>query len=196
MENKNSKIISIIVVIVFLSILGYFVFHKNKINTGPVANSDWQAGGEHLRERLDSIGLPALKEEGMVLHIHQHLDIFIDGKVVAVPAYIGIDPMGKFISVIHTHDTSGVIHVESPEVKDFTLGQFFDIWGVGFTQNSMGMYVSQGDKMLKVFVNGKEYTSDPRVLILEAHQEIVITFGTEKEMPKSIPSSYTFPDGE
>src|SRR5947209_8228892 len=36
-------------------------------------------------------GLPMLGQEGQVLHIHSHLDVFVDGKQVTVPAEIGID---------------------------------------------------------------------------------------------------------
>ncbi|MES2023511.1 MAG: hypothetical protein V4439_02405 [Patescibacteria group bacterium] len=207
MKNKISNSLSICIVVAVVVLFSYFFIHKSKkeeMAMNQVASLagmqtgyfPWKAEREHLRERLDSIGLPALSEEGVALHIHQHLDIFIDGKSVSIPEYIGIDAMEKFISIIHTHDTSGMIHVESPKVDKFTLGQFFDIWGVSLTQNSIGGYANQNDKMLKVFVNGKEITTDPRELALEAHQEIVITYGTEKEIPNPIPSKYDFPEGE
>jgi hypothetical protein len=64
-----------------------------------------------------------------VAHIHQHLDIYVDGRKVPVPALIGIDPAAGF-APLHVHDTSGVIHVESPTVRSYTLGEFFAVWGV------------------------------------------------------------------
>jgi len=162
------------------------------IQTGDVP---WIPELDHLRERLNAIGLPALSAEGTVLHIHQHLDIFINGKPVAVPASIGINSLAGFISSIHVHDNSGIIHVESPTVQTFTLGQFFDIWGVQFTATSIGGYSNTADKILKVFVNGTQYSGDPRKLALDAHQEIVITYGTNQELPNPIPSTYSFPPG-
>ena len=78
------------------------------------------------------MGLPALTAEGEALHTHQHIDIYVDGQPVVVPAYIGINATEGFLSPIHTHDSTGIIHVESPTVRDFTLGEFFDVWGVRF----------------------------------------------------------------
>ncbi len=100
------------------------------MQTGP---APWLPEIKNLRARLKAINLPALGAEGEALHIHQHLDIFVNGKPVTVPAGIGINMDARFISQLHTHDMSGVIHVESDQVRDFTLGQFFDVWGVRFT---------------------------------------------------------------
>jgi hypothetical protein len=61
-------------------------------------------------------------------HIHAHLDIFINGEAYPVPSNIGIIP-NQCIYWLHTHDDTGVIHIESPEDRTFTLGEFFDIWG-------------------------------------------------------------------
>ena len=67
-------------------------------------------------------GLPMLGSEGQVEHIHAHLDVVVDGHPVQVPAGIGIDPVHRAISPLHTHDTSGVIHIESPVQRQFRLG--------------------------------------------------------------------------
>ncbi|TAK57279.1 hypothetical protein EPO17_02375 [Patescibacteria group bacterium] len=152
----------------------------------------WGVETAYLRERLSRIGLPALATEGNALHIHQHIDIFIHGKQVGIPAEIGVNEQAGFISPIHTHDTSGVIHIESPIVQDFNLGQFFDIWGVGLTKQSIGGYVNTTTSTLRVFVNGVEVMNDPRSLLLTAHQEIVLTYGEVSELPKRIPAEYGF----
>src|SRR5947208_8019589 len=55
-------------------------------------------------------GLPMLSSEGMVEHIHVHLDVLADAQAVPVPANIGIDVAHRRISPLHTHDASGVIH--------------------------------------------------------------------------------------
>src|SRR5439155_4801086 len=70
----------------------------------------WNAGTGGLRDRLRALGLPALGSEGTALHTHEHLDVFVHGRPVTVPADIGIDRTGGFISPLHTHDPSGVIH--------------------------------------------------------------------------------------
>lgn len=158
-----------------------------------VTAAPWTAETSHLRDRLNAIGLPALSAEGTVMHIHQHLDMFIDGKAIGIPAGIGINETDRFISIIHTHDTSGVLHVESPTVSTFTLGQFFDIWGVRMVNGCIGIYCAENDKSWKAYVNGKEFSSDLRSMTLEAHDEIVLSYGTA---PQTIPASYTFPAGE
>ena len=87
----------------------------------------WPANTAELRPRLTALGLPALAREGRALHIHQHLDVFVEGRRVTVPAGIGIDPAAGFIAPLHTHDATGVVHVESPSAKPFFLGQFFGV---------------------------------------------------------------------
>jgi hypothetical protein len=160
------------------------------------SNAPWPAELDHLRERLVAIGLQPLSAEGTALHIHQHLDIFIDGKETPIPVGTGIAAAAGFISAIHVHDNAGIIHVESPTIQTFTLGQFFDIWGVRFTSQCIGGYCTQGDKNLKVFVNGTLNSGDPRQFALASHQEIVIAYGTDQELPNPIPSTYDFPPGD
>src|ERR1051325_10609399 len=154
----------------------------------------WGAETENLRSRLKAINLPALSQEGNALHIHQHLDIFVHDKRITIPADIGINYDERFISPLHTHDRTGVIHVEADEVRDFTIGQFFDVWGVRFTKDCIGGYCAKGNDKLHVFANGKPVSGDPRALVLTAHQEIAVVYGPEKTAV-SIPSHYDFDPG-
>jgi len=157
-------------------------------------SAPWAAEIPNLLARLKAINLPALSEEGNALHIHQHLDIFVEGKPLTVPKDIGIDYDARFISPLHTHDRTGIIHVESNEVRDFTLGQFFDVWGVRFTKECVGGYCAKGSDKLQVFSNGKLVNGDPRNLVLTSHQEIAIVYGPEKSSVV-VPSSYKFDEG-
>ena len=115
----------------------------------------WDANTGKLQQRLRAIGLPALSEEGQVTHIHQHLDIFVDGKPVKVADDIGIDPDGGFISPLHTHlQTEGVLHVESPTQERFSLGQFFAVWGVRLDARCIGAACAGDGASLRAWVNG------------------------------------------
>jgi hypothetical protein len=154
-----------------------------------IGSPPWHDG---LRDRLHALGLPALGAEGTALHTHEHLDVFVHGKAVTVPATIGIDEAGSFIAPLHTHDTSGIIHVESPTTRDFALGEFFDVWGVVLTRDCLGGLCTSGDNRLRVFVDGHEATGDPRRLELFAHEEIVVAYGTDAELPDPLPASYGF----
>jgi hypothetical protein len=153
----------------------------------------WIFSVEGVAERMKASNLEQLSAEGQVLHIHQHLDIFVNGKPVSVPANIGVGQ--RWISPIHTHDASQIIHIESPIVATFTLGQFFDVWGVKFTETTFGGYVADETRRLAVYVNGEKYVGDPRVLELGEQQQITIVYGTDAEIPATIPSSYQFPEG-
>src|SRR3989344_8947664 len=110
MDNSAKYIIGTAAIfIVGMIAFGYFSNNPNIKNTAAVINSDdlpgiqvgtttpWQAEVDNLKARLDLIDLPALNEEGFAVHTHQHLDIFIDGEPVAVPAEIGISHSQNFI---------------------------------------------------------------------------------------------------
>lgn len=150
----------------------------------------WNPGLDTLPARLKPLGLHDLTSEGEVLHIHQHLDIFVNGKHEPVPQGIGIYG-NQFLTELHTHDSSGIIHVESPVAKHFDLGQFFGAWGVRLTPDCVGGYCRQVTPWT-MYVNGEAYQGDPAALVLREHQEIVFVIGTP---PKKIPSSYKFTAG-
>ncbi|MBI2474376.1 MAG: hypothetical protein HYV68_01625 [Candidatus Taylorbacteria bacterium] len=155
----------------------------------------WGIGTTTLRSRLAALDLPALTKEGSAVHTHQHLDIFINGEAVPIPPEIGVNEEDNYISPLHTHDGSGIIHVESPTVQIFTLGQFFGIWGVRFTKNCIGGYCADAGKNLKVYLNGKEHAGDPSAIALLPEMEIAIVYGEEIDAPKTIPKDYDFPPG-
>lgn len=155
------------------------------------SQAPWQPEYAHLADRLAAISIPLLGAEGTAQHIHAHLDIFINGQPVTVPANIGIY---NGLTPVHTHDTSGIIHIESPDVNaTYTLGQFFDIWGVKLTSTSIGGYSDNTTNKLVVYNNGKT-VQNPANLALAKHHEIVITYGTPQEQPH-IAKSYNFPSG-
>ncbi|MCA1831024.1 MAG: hypothetical protein LC663_05885 [Actinobacteria bacterium] len=164
------------------------------IQTGP---TPWSPETAHLQQRIASLGVPPTSTmEGSALHIHQHIDIYVHGARLTVPQYIGIITQPSVLfAPIHTHDTSGIIHVESPVARDFSLGEFFDVWGLRFTSSCVGGYCANADDRLRVYGNGRLLTRDPRQLALTQHEEIVVIFGTSRELPSSIASSYEFPSG-
>jgi hypothetical protein len=162
------------------------------LQTGP---APWGANTADLAQRLQAIGLPPLSPmEGTVVHIHQHLDLYVDGRKVTVPAGIGIDPAVGY-APLHTHDPSGVIHVESPTARTYTLGEFFAVWGVRLTPSCLGGDCAAGGRQLRVYVNGRADHGDPASLVLAAHQELVVAIGTAAQLPSPVPSSYRFPPG-
>lgn len=168
------------------------VTDPSKLTGMQMENAAWNPETAYLRSRVKEIGLP---DEGVALHIHQHIDLNIEGTTVAIPAGIGIDRVSRFVSSIHTHDEDGVIHVESSAVRDFTLGEFFDVWGILFTAECINGYCADATRMLRVYENGALVSGNPRTLVLTSHQEIMVVYGEASSTPIII-SSYTFPPGE
>ena len=190
------------VALIAAAVIAVVVTRGGSSNTGPVIPNQsqlaglqtgpapWNPGLDTLPDRLDPVGVHALSNEGQVLHIHQHLDIFVNGKHEPVPQGVGIYD-GQFLTELHTHDPTGIIHVESPVAKHFDLGQFFGVWGVRLNARCIGGYCDPLTPWT-VYVNGQPYTGDPAELVLREHQEIAFVVGTP---PKKIPSSYKFPAG-
>jgi len=87
---------------------------------------------------------------------------------------------------LHSHDQSGVIHIESPVQKLYTLGDYFAIWGQPLADSQVG----PAKGTLTVYVNGTRYTGDPRSITLNAHTLIQLDVGTNV-----LPQPYTFPAG-
>jgi len=148
----------------------------------------WAPEFGHLDDRLAPIGLKALSNEALAYHIHQHLDIYLNGKHVSVPECIGILGCYKhfvYLTELHTHLTDGVIHNESESKRNYTLGEFFAEWGVFINKQCVGAYC-QGYKW---YVNGKRQHGNPQDLVLKPRLEVVIAIGKQ---PKKIPSTYAW----
>jgi hypothetical protein len=150
--------------------------------------SPWPPESGHLDDRLAPLGLKALSQEQLAYHIHQHLDIYLNGKHLSVPQCIGI--LGCYshfiyLTELHTHRTDGVIHNESETKRNYTLGELFGEWGVFLNKRCVGGYC-QGYKW---YVNGKRQHGNPQDLVLKAHLEVVLAIGKQ---PKKIPSTYAW----
>ncbi|GIF46027.1 hypothetical protein DFJ67_5459 [Asanoa ferruginea] len=144
--------------------------------------------------QVKAAGLPMLGTEGTTEHIHAHVDVVVNGQPVVVPAGIGIDEATGELSPLHTHDTSGVIHVESPVQADFSLGQVFTEWQVSLSGDHIGGLKAGNGEELHAYVNGKPYQGDPAAILLHAHDEIALVYGTAAQQANP-PASFTFPAG-
>jgi len=123
-------------------------------------------------------GIHCDQMEGSVEHIHSNLQIYDRGHAVEVPANIGISQMAGCFYWLHTHTNDGYIHIESPVVRPFTLGQFFDIWGPDLSWTRAATAQAPKGKRLSIKVNGKTWTGkDPRDIVLADHETIVIQNG-------------------
>jgi hypothetical protein len=171
----------------------------------------WPAPAGPL-ELTQEAGLVPETHEYLQYHVHAHLDVFVNGEPVAVPAGLGIaidDPAVEHdvlvdgtdnyggldppcatpcISPLHTHDVTGVIHTETKEPTPNTLGQLFTEWGVALDESCAGGYCEPEASVL-VYVDGRAYEDDPAAIELSDGKEIAIVIGTP---PDDIPVSYAF----
>lgn len=139
---------------------------------------------------VDGITCQTVAKEVAKYHVHVHVALYVNGRMVRLPAGIGVTrppliekyPTGKFYDVglydclywLHTHVADGIIHVEAPAKQSFTLGQFFDIWNQPLGASQAGP--AKGSVV--VFENGKKLVGDPRLTPLLPHGDIQIDVGT------------------
>jgi hypothetical protein len=145
-------------------------------------------------------GISCQTSEQTLFHIHAHLTVFVNGSARQIPAAVGIPgaqatntPQGPFIETgtcfywLHTHAADGIIHIESPVQRTFTLGNFFNIWGQPLGPDQVGP--AKGHVV--AIYNGQVYQGNPRDIPLNAHAQIQLQVGTPLVQPEQI----TFPNG-
>jgi hypothetical protein len=153
---------------------------------------------QHTGDTVD--GIQSNDNEQVLFHVHAHLAMYVNGQPKLLPYGVGIVPPyqlqqtadGPFVAGgakfywLHTHDETGVIHIESPSQRKFTLGNFFDEWNQPLSASQVGP-----DKgTVTAFVNGKKFTGDPTNIPLTAHAVIQVDVGTVVPF-----KNYTFPQG-
>jgi hypothetical protein len=140
--------------------------------------------------------------ESTLLHIHVHLAVFFDGAEQQIPLGIGIgqpwqvsdSAAGPFVVDgscfywLHTHTETGVVHIESPVRRTFTLGDFFAIW----QEPLSAMQVGPAQGPVIAYVNGTRNTDpDPGNIALTQHAQIQLDVG--QDVP---PYVFDFPPGD
>ena len=139
-----------------------------------------------LEERRLQAGVPTMGDASAGgAHIHPRLAVYVRGERIEVPANVGIDPSRPPMEMagLHTHDGSGVIHVENAARP--TLGQFFEIWGVPLSSTKLGPYETKGSDRVRMWVDGEPSTEFGE-LVMEDGQEIVLAFGDERQLPPGL----------
>jgi hypothetical protein len=128
-----------------------------------------------------------------------HLELFARGRVVIVPAGIGVAPpirtrgvyviAGRCTYPARTREPTGVIEIDRS--TSMTLGDFFSVWGRPLTARRLLDFRALPDEMVHAYVNGRRQRGDPRSIRLYRHAEIVL------EIESSIPphATYGFPKG-
>jgi hypothetical protein len=143
-------------------------------------------------------GITCGSTEQLAYHVHAHLLVFVNGKPRALPGGIGIPgsqvegtaqgPVaagGQCIYWLHTHAPDGVIHIESPTQRIYTLGEFFDEWH----QPLSATQVADAHGHVTALVNGKPWLKSVRAIPLDPHAVIQLAVGTP--VPAFVPVSWS-----
>lgn len=125
--------------------------------------------------------------EHLVYHIHAHLQVYVDGQPRSLPGAIGLlgpigqqTPYGAFYGAtqcyywLHTHAQDGVIHIESPTARIYTLGNFFDEWRQPLSADQ----VASAKGTVTAFIDGRRWTQSLRSLPLDPHAVIQLDVGS------------------
>jgi hypothetical protein len=108
---------------------------------------------------------------------------------VNLPVNVGEGDSGPCTQPLHVHASdpnTDVIHVETPQERTYTLGDFFRIWaatpGIGgptpvvFDQNRIFNYSVGSGYELRLYVNGQQSTAF-NTLVIQSQMVIVIAYG-------------------
>ena len=125
--------------------------------------------------------IPCERGERLEYHVHAHLTVFVEALKVEISAGIGVARTCHYW--LHTHDATGNVHVEAPSQGDFTLRQFFAIWGQPLSSTALLDRQSDGQHEIRAFVNGEPFQGDPADIPLRDNAVIVIAYGPPFPVP-------------
>lgn len=149
----------------------------------------WPPQYAGLLQRIAGAHLPPY---GTSYHVHAVMQIYVNGKQVPIASQIGIDAQEEFLAPLHTHDSSGIIHMEATEPYPFKLSQFIAVWGIKFTNTQLGAYKDENGKELALYANGTRVPS-PVGYVMKPHDKLVLEYGNPKSFVKDF--SFNWPLG-
>jgi hypothetical protein len=127
-------------------------------------------------------GIQCNSTEQTLFHIHVHVTIFLNGVPRQIPEGVGIVQSAGCLYWTHTHAPDGIVHIESPVHRTFTLGNFFDIWRQPLGPDQVGP--ARGP--VTAFYNGALYRGDPRNIPLNRYAQIQLDIGAPLIAPEKI----------
>ncbi len=159
-------------------VVSQFIIHNNQPSTTTGLNAHPATG-----QAVD--GMTCDASQGGALHIHQYLDLYVNGQRVNANPGIGIVDSQGCLYPLHVHDNQpNIIHNESSQQNvSYTLGQFFDIWGVTLSSSQVGGYkVDSTHKLVIKLIdqNGvvTTYTGNPHDIPLQEHETIYVMYNS------------------
>jgi hypothetical protein len=127
---------------------------KPDLEKSPLSSTSANSHSSSKMAGNDDILSACIQHKNLAFHTHMVLEIYILDKKQVIPANTGITK--RCMHIIHTHDASGELHIESPYYHRFYLKDFFMIWGKTFNRNCIFDYCVDESYTLSFFVNGVE----------------------------------------
>jgi hypothetical protein len=121
-------------------------------------------------------------------HVHAHVTVLVDGKPQLFDRYSGLNYNHDCLYWLHVHDQSGIVHIESPNKILPTLGTWYDVMGQPLSSTQVAGAKVKPGQQLRMWVNGKRYTGDPRKIVLVKHTQVWLEIGP----PFKKPTPYNF----
>jgi hypothetical protein len=146
-----------------IALIVWLAFYGNETATSSKSNRE--------------VALACTNDTATRFHIHFDLEIVINGEKQIIPTDIGVSP--ACMNALHTHDTSGQIHIESPQKRDFTLADFFAVWGKTYNKDQIIDSKVDDRYVIRETVNGEEVENYENT-ILRDDDKIVIFYEEKK----------------
>ena len=157
-------------VVGFIGVIAFLVFNEFIGNAG----GDTIVDGMKCGAQMNGV------------HVHAHLTLFDRDHQLFLYAGIGRSQQGQCWYWVHTHDASGVIHIEGPDTSfKPTLGNFFDVWHQPLSRSQFLDYTLGPGQAMRVYVNQQPYSGNPRNIRLQKHETITIEIGPPFEAPRT-----------
>ena len=170
MQNKGQTILLALGGMVVVGGLGWILWQSS--------STTWTPEIPPAQKTNREVAMACTSDMATKFHIHPNLKIVINGTPQTIPAEVGIT--AGCMHPIHTHDTAGTLHVESPEPRDFTLADFFAIWGKPFSKDQILSNKVDTHHIIRETVNEKEVT-DFENTVLRDNDAIVISYEEKKK---------------
>jgi hypothetical protein len=147
-----------------------------------VANS---RAGSTTVAHATAAGIPCDSGANSQVHYHAALQIIYQGTPVSLPSDAGRLSTCNYWLHVHA-ESPGVIHIESPKNRTFTLADFFAVWSASkgtpepLDSTHVAKFTLTPDQTLVVYVDHADkkgpqlYTGDPGKIVLAAHEVITL----------------------
>jgi hypothetical protein len=183
-------------VLVVVAILGYAAV--SRFNTQPPAATHAGPAGQGATSSI-----PCDQLEHTQVHYHAGLQITYQGRAASIPTTVGRSAFCYYWLHMHTGEP-GIIHVEAPADRTFTLGDFFAVWSAWgakaqpLDSTHISSFVLAPDQKLVIYVDSGSgegpqlFVGDPKTIVLKNHEVITLEITPPAVVP---PPAFAWPPG-